>query len=96
MSIDKGSEIEHKAFLATWLSIFVFPHKKMVKSCLFSIAVNLARRNSIALALAVLGSINKDLALFKKTTIDLSKYHVGDDRFPAEFTYLSPFYLVQV
>jgi len=28
MSIDKGSEIEHKAFLATWLSIIVFPHKK--------------------------------------------------------------------
>ena len=25
--MDKGSKIEHEAFLATWLSIFVFPHK---------------------------------------------------------------------
>jgi len=68
----------------------------MVKSCLFSIAVNLARRNSFALALAVLGSINKNLTLFKKTIIDLSKYLVGDDIFPIEFAPISPFYLVQV
>jgi hypothetical protein len=25
--IDKGSEIEHEAFLATWLSMFVFPDR---------------------------------------------------------------------
>jgi hypothetical protein len=25
--INKGSEIEHEAFLASWLSIFVFSHK---------------------------------------------------------------------
>jgi hypothetical protein len=93
---DKGSEIEHEAFLATWLSIFVFPHKKMLNSCLFSIDVNHARRNPISLAPAVLASINKDLTLFKKTIIDLSKYLVGDDIFPIEFTLLSHFYLVQV
>jgi hypothetical protein len=28
MFIDKGSEIEHEAFLASWLSIFVFAPKK--------------------------------------------------------------------
>jgi DNA-directed RNA polymerase specialized sigma24 family protein len=48
--------IEHEAFLATWLSIFVFPHRKMVKSYLFSIAVNLARRNRITFLPAVLAA----------------------------------------
>ncbi|XP_045822343.1 uncharacterized protein LOC123915246 [Trifolium pratense] len=96
--IDRGSEIEHEAFLVTWLSFFVFPHKRNnVKSCLFPIAVHLARGNPIALAPAVLASLYKDLSFFKKTIVDLSKYPVGADRFPLEVTILqSPFYLVQV
>jgi hypothetical protein len=78
--IDKGSEIEHEAFLATWLSIFVFPHNRMlVKSCLFPIAVRLARGNTIALAPSVLGSLYKDLSLFKKQIVDLKKC---SDKFP--------------
>jgi hypothetical protein len=48
------------------------------------------------LAPTVLARIYKDLTLFKKTIIDLSKYHVSDDRFPVEFSLLSPFYLVRV
>jgi hypothetical protein len=96
MFIDKGNEIEHEAFLATWLSIFVFPHKNMVKSSLFPIAIHLARGIPIALAPAVLASIYKDLSLFKKTIIDMFKYPVSGDRFPVELTLLSPFYLVQV
>ncbi|CAJ2639716.1 unnamed protein product [Trifolium pratense] len=96
MFIDKGSEIEHEAFLSTWLSIYVFPHKFCVKNCLFSIAVHLARGNSIALAPAVLASIYKDLSLFKKTIDGLSKYPVSGDRFPLEVTLPSPFYLVQI
>jgi hypothetical protein len=55
MFIDKGSEIEHEAFLATWLSIFVFPHSYLVKSSM----------------------LYKDLSLFKKTIVDLSKFAVG-------------------
>ncbi|KAK2383761.1 Aminotransferase, plant mobile domain family protein [Trifolium repens] len=74
--IDKGSQIEHEAFLATWLSVFVFPHKILVKTSLFPIAVHLARGNPIALAPAVLASIYKDLTLFKKTIVDLSKFPV--------------------
>jgi len=89
-------EIEHEAFLATWLSIFVFPHKLLVKLSLFPIAVHLARGNPIAFAPAVLASIYKDLRLFKKTIVDLSKYHVGSDRYPLEVTLQSPFYLVQI
>jgi hypothetical protein len=47
--INKESEIEHEAFLASWLSIFVFPHKCLwVKSYLFPIVVQLARGNTIA------------------------------------------------
>ncbi|XP_050877137.1 uncharacterized protein LOC127080889 [Lathyrus oleraceus] len=88
--IDKGSEIEHEAFLATWLSIFVFPHKsKLVKTSLFPISIHLARGNPIALAPAVLASIYKDLSFFKKTI-------VGGARFPWEVTLESPFYLVQI
>jgi len=78
MFVDKGSEIEHEAFIATWLSISVIPHKKVVECCFFSIVVNLARGNPIALAPAVLASIYKDLTLFKKTIIDLSKYLDGN------------------
>ncbi|PNY11397.1 serine/threonine-protein phosphatase, partial [Trifolium pratense] len=70
--IGKGSEIEHEAFLATWLG------------------------NPIALAPAVLASIYRDLTLFKKTIVDLSKYPTGGDRFPVEITLQSPFYLVQI
>ncbi|KAK2441342.1 serine/threonine-protein phosphatase 7 long form protein [Trifolium repens] len=94
--IDKGSEIEHEAFLATWLSIFVFPYRSLVKISLFPIAIHLARGNPIALGPAVLASLYKDLSLFKKTIVDLSKYPVGADSFPLEVTILSPFYLVQI
>ncbi|KAK2441320.1 serine/threonine-protein phosphatase 7 long form protein [Trifolium repens] len=97
MFIDKGSEIEHEAFLATWLSIFVFPSKYfLLKSSMFPIAVHLARGNPIALAPAVLASIYSDLTLFKKTIVDLSKFSVGSDRYPLEITLPSPFYLVQI
>jgi len=96
MFVDKGSEIEHEAFLATWLSIFVFPHSNLLKSSLFSIAIHLARGNPIALAPAVLASLYKDLTLFKKTVVDLSKLSVGSDRYPLEVTLESPFYLVQI
>ncbi|CAI8596556.1 unnamed protein product [Vicia faba] len=97
--IDKSSEIEHEAFLVTWLSIFVFPHKyNVVKSCLFPIAVLLARGNPIALAPSVLASLYKDLTLFKETIVGFKKCWVGGDRFPMvwEVSLQSPFYLVQV
>ncbi|WJX23743.1 hypothetical protein P8452_12932 [Trifolium repens] len=85
-----------KAFLATWFSIFVFPHKRMfVKSCLFPIAIRLARGNTIALAPSVLPSLYKDLSLIKKQIVDLKKC---SDKFPLvlDVNLQSPFYLVQV
>jgi len=88
--IGNGNELEHEAFLATWLSIFVFPHKNMlVKSCLFPIAIHLARGNTIALAPTVLASIYNDLSLFKKQIVDFKKC-------PVDVNLQSPFYLVQV
>ncbi|XP_024634575.2 uncharacterized protein [Medicago truncatula] len=85
----KGSEIEHEAFLATWLSIFVFPHRYfIVKRSLFPIAIRLARGNTIALAPAVLASLYNDLSLFKKKIVDFKK-------FPLDVNLQSPFYLVQ-
>lgn len=48
------------------------------------------------LAPAVLAGIYKDLTLFKKTIVDLSKHVAGGDRFPLEVTFYSPFYLVQI
>ncbi|XP_045822351.1 protein MAIN-LIKE 2-like [Trifolium pratense] len=95
--IDKGNELEHEAFVATWLSIFVFPYKSyVVNSSLFPIAIHLARGNPIALAPAILASIYKDLCLFKKTSVGLSKYPVGGEGFPMDVTLRSPFYLVQI
>jgi hypothetical protein len=95
--IDKGNELEHEAFLATWLSIFVFPYKSyVVNSSLFPIAIHLARGNPIALAPAILASIYKDLCLFKKTLVGLSKYSVDGEGFPMDVTFQSPFYLVQI
>ncbi|PNX93703.1 serine/threonine-protein phosphatase [Trifolium pratense] len=94
--IGRGSEIEHEAFLATWLSIFVFPHiYDVVKSSLFPIAVCLARGNPIALAPAVLASLYKDLSMFKKTIVDLKKC---PDKFHLvlDINLQSPFHLVQV
>ncbi|KAK2387313.1 serine/threonine-protein phosphatase 7 long form protein [Trifolium repens] len=90
--IDKCSEIEHEAFLATWLSIFVFPDRySVVKSSLFPVAIHLARGNRIALAPAVLASLYKDLSLFKKQIVDLNNFHLVLD-----VNLQSPFYLVQV
>jgi hypothetical protein len=44
---------------------------------MFPIAVHLARGNPIDLAPIVLASIYRDLTLFKKTIVDLSKFGCG-------------------
>jgi hypothetical protein len=68
--INKESEIDHEAFLASWLSIFVFPHKCLwVKSSLFPIVVQLARGNTIAYGSPVLERIYKDLRVLKEAYI---------------------------
>ncbi|KAL5802529.1 hypothetical protein ACOSQ4_030834 [Xanthoceras sorbifolium] len=52
--MNRGSDIEHRAFLALWLSRFVFPITcSSIAQCVFPIAVHLARGTKIALAPAI-------------------------------------------
>lgn len=61
--MDRGSEIEHEAFLALWLSRFVFPFSfRTVSKSVFPIALHLARGTRIVLAPAVLASIYRGLS----------------------------------
>ncbi|GJY74972.1 aminotransferase-like mobile domain-containing protein [Tanacetum coccineum] len=63
---DSGSEIEHEAFLALWLSRFVFlSSSDVVVKSLCIVVVCLARGVRIALAPAVLASVYKDLSFLK-------------------------------
>jgi hypothetical protein len=47
-------------------------------------------------ALFILASLYKDLILFKKTIVGLSKYRVGGDKIPMVVTLQSPLYLVKI
>ncbi|KAJ4917709.1 Plant mobile domain protein family [Raphanus sativus] len=59
-------EIEHAAFLALWLSYFVFPSRYyQINEAVFPVAVHLSRGTKIALAPAVLAHLYADLTLLK-------------------------------
>ncbi|KAL8479087.1 hypothetical protein ACS0TY_030834 [Phlomoides rotata] len=61
-----GREIEHEAFLAYWLSKFVFPFARdTISRDVVTIAAHLARGSKIALAPAVLSAIYKGLGMLK-------------------------------
>ncbi|BAT89317.1 hypothetical protein VIGAN_06024600 [Vigna angularis var. angularis] len=70
---NSGSEIEHEAFLATWLTMVGFSPNDCVNQLVFPIAIHLARGNPIALGPTVLASIYQDLSLLKETVVDLTK-----------------------
>ncbi|KAK7267775.1 hypothetical protein RIF29_20454 [Crotalaria pallida] len=93
--INSGSEIEHEAFITTWLSMFVFPYKGFINKDVFPIAIHLARGNTIALAPAVLACIYEDLSCLKQTLVHLTKGPVVSE-VDLELTLQSPFYLVQI
>ncbi|XP_010545538.1 PREDICTED: uncharacterized protein LOC104817874 [Tarenaya hassleriana] len=67
-------ELEHEAFLVSWLSNFVFPsrHCKFTKDVI-PIAIHLARGTRIALAPAVLAGLYQDLDSLKNHIRSLSK-----------------------
>ncbi|KAK0602357.1 hypothetical protein LWI29_032582 [Acer saccharum] len=96
--MNSGSDIEHEAFLALWLSRFVFPISyPLVTQCVFPIAVHLARGTKIALAPAILATIYRDLSLLKEKIAALTKFNkskVGGSRLAV--TIWSPFQLVQI
>ncbi|CAD5163703.1 unnamed protein product [Musa acuminata subsp. malaccensis] len=88
----EGDELEHIAFLALWLSRFVFPGPpvKTVKQHLLPIAVRLGRGMRIALASAVLASLYRDMSAIKD-------YLVADDSKKTEpLVVWAPFNLLQL
>ncbi|KAK7316746.1 hypothetical protein RJT34_00430 [Clitoria ternatea] len=93
---NSGSDVEHEAFLAAWLSMFLFSHNGLIRKFVFPIAIHLARGNTIALAPAVLASIYKDLSLLKKTIVRLKERSPLSDNLQLEVALHSPFYLVQI
>ncbi|TXG67758.1 hypothetical protein EZV62_009033 [Acer yangbiense] len=96
--MNTGSDIEHEAFLALWLSRFVFPISySLVTQCVFPIAVHLARGTKIALAPTILAKIYRDLSLLKEKIVAVTKFdksEVGDSGLAVIIW--SPFQLVQI
>ncbi|KAG5392112.1 hypothetical protein IGI04_022075 [Brassica rapa subsp. trilocularis] len=73
--MDSGDddELEHVAFLALWLSYFVFPTRYyQINEAVFPVAVHLASGFRIGLAPAVLAHLYADLTLLKDHTRDFS------------------------
>ncbi|XVF67843.1 hypothetical protein PTKIN_Ptkin10aG0154100 [Pterospermum kingtungense] len=92
--MDSGSEFEHEAFLAFWLSRYVFTNAhETIREHVFSIAIHLARGTRLALAPAVLASIYRDLCLLKDGITASTK--LGKEEM-FNLTIWSPFQLVQV
>ncbi|XWS40128.1 hypothetical protein CRYUN_Cryun18bG0113400 [Craigia yunnanensis] len=92
--MDTGSKFEHEAFLAFWLSRYVFTNAhETIREHVFSIAVHLARGTRLALAPAVLSSVYRDLCLLKDAITASTK--LGKEEV-FTLTIWSPFQLVQV
>nr|XP_043620140.1 serine/threonine-protein phosphatase 7 long form homolog [Erigeron canadensis] len=89
---DSGSDIEHEAFLISWLCRFVFPSSTIVKHVL-TIGIHLARGVKLALAPAVLASIYRDLSLLKDKMVDSKDY---DHNHETAATVCAPFQFVQI
>ncbi|XP_044485051.1 uncharacterized protein LOC123210641 [Mangifera indica] len=95
--MDSGSEIEHEAFLALWLSRFVLSPSDVIVKSVFPIVVHLARGTRIALAPAVLASIYNDLSSLKEKIVALTKLdNWGDEVNELAIAIRSPFQLVQI
>ncbi|KAE8680210.1 C globular stage-like protein [Hibiscus syriacus] len=95
--MNSGSEIEHEAFLALWLSRFVFPSAfQVVVNTVFSIAVHLARGTRIALGPAVLAKIYIDLSCLKRKVVASTRLDADCDDGIVAVALWSPLQLVQV
>ncbi|KAK0600332.1 hypothetical protein LWI29_013843 [Acer saccharum] len=97
--MDSGSEIEHEAFLAFWLTRFVFPVSSVILRAVFPIAIHLARGTRIALAPAVLAGIYRDLSLLKEKIVALAQldhFENEQDSSALVITLHSPLQLVQI
>ncbi|KAG8081204.1 hypothetical protein GUJ93_ZPchr0007g4887 [Zizania palustris] len=88
--------VEHAAFLALWLTRFVFPGhpESTMRQSLFALAVRMARGDRVALAPAVLASIYRDLRELKAYLSSTSAAVTGELLSP--LSVYAPFYLVQL
>ncbi|CAE5959005.1 unnamed protein product [Arabidopsis arenosa] len=87
--MNSGNEIEHEAFMVSWLSRFVFPNSgDVLREKLFPAAIQLAKGVRLALAPAVLARIYRDLGVLKE-------YLSGDSE-KETVVVKSPFQFVQV
>ncbi|XVF03910.1 hypothetical protein REPUB_Repub05bG0034300 [Reevesia pubescens] len=96
--MNSGSEVEHEAFLALWLSRFVLPSRyDVVVESVLPIAIHLAKGTRIALAPAVLAKLYRDLGWLKQSIVaskQLSDY--DDENVAVSITLQAPLPLVLV
>ncbi|KAL2476306.1 Aminotransferase-like [Abeliophyllum distichum] len=92
-----GSEIEHEAFLAYWVSQFVFPYERdTISKAALPIAASLARGTKLALAPAVLADIYRNLSALKGSLVASKKCGTGQGQKEViEVKVTAPFQLVQ-
>ncbi|XP_059654977.1 uncharacterized protein LOC132301767 [Cornus florida] len=95
--MESDDPFEHEAFLALWLSRYVFPfHGQSVGRNAFPIAIHLSRGTPIALAPAVLASIYSDLTWLKKSINALRTNCEWEDDDRLSVSLWGPFHLVQL
>ncbi|XP_030522925.2 uncharacterized protein LOC115735683 [Rhodamnia argentea] len=95
---DSESDIEHEAFLAYWLSRFVFPRSgNVINKRVLPTAIGLARGVRIALAPAVLARIYRELSRLKNFSDALvSRLNDGNESDAIDLKLSGQFALVQV
>ncbi|XP_051185273.1 uncharacterized protein [Lolium perenne] len=88
---DDGRLLEHGAFLAMWLSRYVFPAPPfdVVRPEVFPIAARLARGKCVALAPAALASVYKDLSA-------LNRYLSSGNTHRRRFVGCAPLHILQL
>ncbi|AEE31437.2 serine/threonine-protein phosphatase 7 long form-like protein [Arabidopsis thaliana] len=84
--MNSGNEIEHEAFMVSWLSRFVFTNSgDVLREKLFPAAVQLAKGVRLALAPAVLARIYGDLGVLKEFLTGYSEKETVVVKSPFQF-----------
>lgn len=84
--MNSGNEIEHEAFMVSWLSRFVFPNSGgLLRDKLFPAAIQLANGVKLALAPAVLAGIYRDLGVLKEHLAGYSEKETVVVKSPFQF-----------
>ncbi|KAL7217008.1 hypothetical protein ACSBR1_028850 [Camellia fascicularis] len=98
--MESGTELEHEAFLALWLSRYVLLSSiNYIRMEVFPLAIHLSKGTQLALAPVVLANLYRDLSSLKQYMIDSNK--LGGSVSVSEYdgsrlVLRAPFQLVQV